>query len=385
MKDQVAPFHLKQRIVGLDSLRAFAILLVLLYHCTPNADPNQGISSILFKVSGIGWAGVDLFFVLSGYLVCNMLLNLNLKQQSVRIFFRNRLLRIVPIYYLSLAFVFIIYPLLSGESLPKFSETYQYWLYINNFNIELSSTFFRSNIDISHFWSLAIEMQFYLLLPVIMMLARIFELRVFTLLLTLWVIVIALRTYAIYQGVSPEATYAYSQFRCDGLLVGALIAAYGGANGAAAKEPLHSNRIVQLFVITALAYLLWVIWYSQGSAVFKPSDGFYHHRALLPIAISLVAGFALSHAFEGKQFVPNALFAPLAFIAKYSYGIYIFHYLYNSKLEAILLPILSELLTTTNQVAFSFFLAQLLISSTLAWLSFHLIEKQFLARKQRIS
>ena len=51
----------KVYVAGLDSLRGIAILLVLLYHCTPGANTNLGLSSLIFKIASFGWAGVDLF------------------------------------------------------------------------------------------------------------------------------------------------------------------------------------------------------------------------------------------------------------------------------------------------------------------------------------
>src|SRR5262245_23786679 len=84
------------RVDALDGLRAVAILLILLWHFTPNHNSNQGLRSIVFKIADIGWSGVDLFFVLSGFLITGILLRAKAANSPLRYFLMRRILRILP-------------------------------------------------------------------------------------------------------------------------------------------------------------------------------------------------------------------------------------------------------------------------------------------------
>ena len=102
-----------RHIDALDGLRAAAILLVFLFHLTPGDDSNQGLRSLLSKVADIGWTGVDLFFVLSGFLITGKLLQARAEPHRFRDFYIRRSLRIFPLYYAALAFVLLVLPLVS--------------------------------------------------------------------------------------------------------------------------------------------------------------------------------------------------------------------------------------------------------------------------------
>ncbi|RBP49170.1 acyltransferase family protein [Arenicella xantha] len=370
--DKTVISNARTRIAGLDTLRGLAIMLVLLYHCTPNSNPNLGLSSLVFKVANIGWAGVDLFFALSGYLVCSMLLDIKQRGRPVSVFFWNRLLRIMPIYYLTLALVLIAYPAISGAEMPRLHETYPYWLYINNNILDLNASFYAADINLGHFWSLALEMQFYVLIPLLVMYCS--RKSLVTTLAITWLGVITWRFYAVYTGTEPDITFGFSQFRCDGLLLGALVAAR--------RDPLKSQPAFLCLALLSACYLIWMIWLSQGSAIFKHGTDFYLHRALLPTTIGIVSAYALTMALKKKEYTGVFRFSILAFLAKYSYGIYIYHFLFNDYLEDSLVPWLSAFLLSQNQVAFGFFSLQLCLSTSVAWISFHFFEKHFLALKK---
>jgi peptidoglycan/LPS O-acetylase OafA/YrhL len=141
------------RIVGLDTLRAVAIALVLVYH---HAVVIPGPSS-LGVLSQIGWSGVDLFFVLSGYLIGNQILGAFARGErfSPGTFFARRLLRTLPNYYAVLAVYWLLPSLLAG------SDTAPLWRFLTftqNLDLKYGQTF-------THSWSLCIEEQFYVILP----------------------------------------------------------------------------------------------------------------------------------------------------------------------------------------------------------------------------
>jgi len=148
-------------IPALDGVRALAILLVLVYHWFPE---GQGIN-----VMPNGPIGVTLFFVLSGYLISNILM----EQQTLGTFIRSfknfvvrRALRIFPIYFLVLIGLLV----LKRFSIVLTSDFYEhpvyYWSYLVNYWIELHGNWADA---LSPYWSLAVEEQFYLLWPLCML------------------------------------------------------------------------------------------------------------------------------------------------------------------------------------------------------------------------
>lgn len=144
-----------KRINGLDTLRALAILLVLMSHYCGFVSRHQ-----TFGFAGdVGWAGVDLFFVLSGYLIGNQIMSgiANGEPLSLKNFFARRLLRTLPNYYVVLAAYFIFPVALAGRST---SPLWQFLTFTQNIGLEYGQTF-------THSWSLCIEEQFYLALPII--------------------------------------------------------------------------------------------------------------------------------------------------------------------------------------------------------------------------
>src|SRR5688572_28211876 len=137
---------------ALDGLRGVAILLVVLYH-------NFGF----IKQSYFGWLGVDLFFVLSGFLITDILLRTRSQPGFLRDFYMRRVLRIFPLYYVSLIiFLFILAPLTSAKVEWGYylgNQVY-FWTYLQNWLFIFKDP---GNAHIlNHFWSLAVEEQFYI-------------------------------------------------------------------------------------------------------------------------------------------------------------------------------------------------------------------------------
>lgn len=138
---------------GLDTLRSVAIILVFLFHYSSFC--SQPVFGTLGRV---GWAGVDLFFVLSGYLIGNQIFSILLTQQyfSLKIFYFRRLLRTLPNYLFILGLYFII-PLFREQHLT--TPIWKFLTFTQNFGLSYSA--------FSHAWSLCLEEQFYLIFPLI--------------------------------------------------------------------------------------------------------------------------------------------------------------------------------------------------------------------------
>jgi peptidoglycan/LPS O-acetylase OafA/YrhL len=144
------------RIHGLDTLRAAAIALVFCNHYMTFVSHDATFG----WASEIGWAGVDLFFALSGYLIGNQIFaGLQRGSFSLPVFYARRLLRTLPNYYVVLA-LYAFWPLWAGSSQP--ASWWKYWTFTLNFNL-IPGTLF------SHAWSLCVEEQFYMMLPAVVL------------------------------------------------------------------------------------------------------------------------------------------------------------------------------------------------------------------------
>src|SRR5438270_10669611 len=101
----------EKHIPALDGLRGVAILLVLLFHFTPQGSGHTLVGSLMRGISQVGWCGVDLFFVLSGFLITGILFDAKGSVNYFRNFYMRRVLRIFPLYYGALLVVFVIVPM----------------------------------------------------------------------------------------------------------------------------------------------------------------------------------------------------------------------------------------------------------------------------------
>lgn len=144
-----------KRIHGLDVLRSAAIILVFMYHYVVfvSRQPTFGF------IDDIGWVGVDLFFVLSGYLIGHQIFSpiVNQREFSFKIFYYRRLLRTLPTYLFVLGIYFLIPSFRENIILPPL---WKFLTFTQNFGLQTGTAF-------SHAWSLCVEEQFYLILPVV--------------------------------------------------------------------------------------------------------------------------------------------------------------------------------------------------------------------------
>src|SRR5687767_573593 len=157
--DSAAAVDERPYYTGLDGLRGLAILLILGYH-------NFSFVPV-FKHA---WLGVDLFFALSGFLITDILLKSRKSENYLRNFYARRVLRIFPLYYLSLFIFFALLP--DSMLLPESSGYYDankhwFWVYLQNwlfiFKTPDPTTF------LNHYWSLAVEEQFYIIWPFLLL------------------------------------------------------------------------------------------------------------------------------------------------------------------------------------------------------------------------
>jgi peptidoglycan/LPS O-acetylase OafA/YrhL len=367
-------------IPALDGLRGIAIILVMLHHFTLYR-PSFGVDAVIGDVLFFFWTGVDLFFVLSGFLITGILLDTRDSKRYFTTFYARRTLRIFPLYYLVLFIAFIVLPpfpaanalLIGQEGQVTLPPQWPYWLYLTNFSIA-EGGWAHGWVDVA--WSLAIEEQFYLVWPLLIWLCPP------RLVVPLCIAILAsqplARVYARETDVAALSIFVLPWFRLDGFAVGALLAV------AQRRGLLPSlDRWVPLVVIACAAGLIaftilgghtwwWNRWNQQyGYTLIAITGG-----AMLVSAIARPA----------DSFWPRLLSAGwMRAFGKYSYGLYLIHApVMRVVREYVFDPLDYERFGLTPWVAqMLYYAAATAPSFALAWLSWRFFEAPILGLKKR--
>jgi peptidoglycan/LPS O-acetylase OafA/YrhL len=206
------PNHIPQ----LDVLRGIAVLEVMLYHATDVA-PHLPLRA-LFRH---GYAGVDLFFVLSGFLITGILARTRENEGYFTNFYARRILRIWPLYYALLLFSFVLLPAIEPQLKAAIFRQTHPW---QSFPFFLQNLFLNGNAydTLRVTWSLAIEEQFYLVWPIVVWLAPRRLLKPFA--VGALLLSGALRWSVLYGLIPPLIIYTNTLTRLDGLALGAFLA-----------------------------------------------------------------------------------------------------------------------------------------------------------------
>ena len=222
----------ENRVPELDGLRGLAILLVMLFHILPESIKltKNPLFGLLARSVSMGWVGVDIFFVLSGFLISSILLNTRDHPHYFRNFYARRILRIFPLYYLVIGTIFIFLPILSPDLASVQQPTWPYYVfYVQNwFTIPtlITSNLYSISLYFGPAWSLAIEEQFYLIWPALVLLLSRRKLAF----LSIAIVILSLAARLLLVQFDNSWKYLqhfiyYGSFtRFDGFSVGALIA-----------------------------------------------------------------------------------------------------------------------------------------------------------------
>src|SRR5438552_4153503 len=206
---------MQSRIPQLDGIRGVAILLVIMVHVS-----DKYPSLHLQYLFGNGWMGVDLFFVLSGFLITGILVDTKQSDDYFKNFYARRCLRIWPLYYSVLFFMFVVVPFLRpSEAHTIFERSSPWWsfpLYLQNFLVPIPASA-AGALGVT--WSLAIEEQFYLVWPIIVRSCSNVVLR--RIAISVICLSPVLRLFLSSMGV---ILYSNTFSRLDGLMAGAVLA-----------------------------------------------------------------------------------------------------------------------------------------------------------------
>jgi peptidoglycan/LPS O-acetylase OafA/YrhL len=355
------------RMPALDGLRGIAILLVLAHGfdvVQTRSGPGHGIDIAL----DLGWIGVQLFFVLSGFLITGILLDTRTARGYYKSFLIRRVLRIFPLYYGVLFVAYAIVPHVAAVPAGHGDHQIWLWTYLENFAAPLG----RSEPAFPHFWSLAVEEQFYIVWPIVVYLVG--RRGVLVVGVVLAAIAIGARVY-VRSHYGPMAAYMFTPCRMDALAIGALAAAI--VRGERLRSVIAHHRATLMFAIGSAVVLAGAIvghLLREGETM---QTGGY---TLIALGFALVLVAALPQ----RRLPARVLgWRPLRTIGLYSYGMYVFH----SPLHVYVgLPLLARIDTKqTSAVGVTYILALGLITFGLAALSYHLYEQRFLRLKPRLA
>ncbi len=358
------------KLYGLDHLRALAILLVLVFHYQTYF--SHPLWTEWFDT--IGWTGVDLFFVLSGFLISSQLFAQIKKGNSISLktFFIKRFFRILPIYFFIVCIYFLFPFFREKEALPPL---WKFLTFTQNFGLdnEHFGTF-------SHAWSLCVEEHFYLFLPLILIFLQSKNLfaKSYWILIALFITGILLRIYiwGIYfpSGATDSSIPSWSEHiyyptytRLDGLLVGVAIAAL---NQFAPKLWEKISKWGNQLILLSLVLLTVIYFFFAGTDYSSSVWGF----SLISIAYGLLVAGAISTS----SFLYNWNSRITTLIATLSYAIYLCH--------KSIIHIVQELLTKSGVDTNSSltFLICMVVCVFVAWLLNLTIEKPFMKMRDKI-
>ena len=306
-----------KHIDALDGARGFAVLLVMMFHFAVNSlgHPDTQLDKIIYAMAATGWLGVDLFFVLSGFLITGILLETKASPNYFRNFFARRSLRIFPLYFAFLATMVWILPNLSNASAVNFTinaEAPWCWSYLYNFKTAILG--WSDTSIFTHLWSLAVEEQFYLIWPFVIWKLKP---RTLTRLCSFLIFMSLAARIGFWRSGYPVASYTLMPARIDALAIGSLIALTPPGN------LFRKNQVAWLIFATSLFFLISTFIYSHG--LYKENFG----TVTLGIsAAGIFFGSCIILSIDSRGSFLNRFFSLklLRTTGKYSYSLYLFNF-----------------------------------------------------------
>lgn len=371
---------------SLDGLRALAILLVLTFHL--------GSLRWQFKLFSWGWVGVNLFFVLSGFLITGILYDSLHRRDYFRNFYTRRALRIFPLYYgvlLAVALVTLLPSIHAG-----WNRYFLTWpVYLGNLFIPagrmglhpaIEDIPFRIGsgpwltVSCRHLWSLCVEEQFYLVWPAVVWL---FRTRARLLVICGVVIVAEPIARMLYVHAHPwtlgttDTTYLVTWFRADSLLIGAVVALWLRGT----DPPLRSiRRAAAVLSLAPLLLLLVINHFWPGFHSYSPLARFQVVTFGMTF-IDLASAGLLVLTLDSSSWVAKVLgLGPLVWLGRISYGVYVLHMFTLDVIPWLVDPWLAKVHLTVVEPILA-----MVISILLGWLSFRYFESWFLRLKPRLA
>jgi peptidoglycan/LPS O-acetylase OafA/YrhL len=359
--------QMSSRIPALDGLRGLAIFIVVFGHYAV-FKPDQGwAATIIRTVFPLSWTGVDLFFVLSGFLIGGILMDCRGAENYFKTFYVRRICRIFPLYFVCVALFFILpwllsnyrhqiwYGLLFGEDFSKLPR-WSFVVFLQNFFY--AKTFLAGSLWMASTWSLAVEEQFYLLLPIAIWVLPARKLSYVLALLILFVPVFRLFLYMYHPKIYPHVLLPC---RADALLIGVLCAywiRHEGSRNWIGKNQRSLRQILGLLLVGVICLTV----YANSPYSFEMVFLGYSWMALFYACLLLIVVTS-----ERGIIVRCMHFPPLRNLGVIAYGVYLMHIAINILMHDLILgkeiPIAN---LSDGAVTLAAFLTTLLLA-TLSW------------------
>lgn len=322
--------------LSIDGLRGIAVLLVLFFHVAL-ALPWQGaLSKTIATPLRYGWIGVDIFFVISGFLITGILLRTREKQKYFLNFYFRRILRIMPAYYMLLLAVFVVMPMLlpfeSAEMTNLKSNQLWLWTHLTNWGYVWHRTVFTSAdwLNLDHLWTLAVEEQYYLVWPLVVFFFT--NRRLKYVCVTCILFSFTLRMICWQLGIRNGALYFPTPCRLDCLSMGAMVAIYVLEYGV-------SDQLVRIakWVFAGSCLGIAVITAVRGGFEFIDSFVVVFGITLVGAATSSLIVLMVAEN-PNKLLISTMTWKPLRWVGKYSYGLYLLHMVVLAPMRYLEIP-----------------------------------------------
>jgi peptidoglycan/LPS O-acetylase OafA/YrhL len=345
--------------------------MVTAYRFFPEYDDPSFAGRALERICGLGFRGVDLFFVLSGFLITGILWDTKTRPLYFRNFYARRALRIFPLYYTVLLLTLLLLPTFGLATSSAFADGRQHspwlWLYGTNILIAWKGEWCFGAFD--HFWSLAVEEHFYLVWPLVIFVCS----RATAIKVCLGAIVLSVAAQAVWLtcGGNEIATETFTLFRVDALALGGLLALVArGPNGLEKLRPW-----AQFGCIAFVATMMPPIHIQKQLPILR--DTMY---ALLFGSVIVLAVTTPVSAWQSRLWnLPT-----LRFFGKYSYGMYVVQNLLKATIAPeVAIPSLAAAMGSIFLGRCSCLVLMTLATVLAALFSWHVLEKHFLRMKSR--
>lgn len=357
---------------SLDGLRGLAILLVVPHNADITVPVVHGPFAIFAVLIDRGWVGVQLFFVLSGFLITEQLFRSRGAPNYIGGFYARRVLRIVPLYVAAVVLAWALMGVLASRGhVVAHAPAWALWLGILVINwteplgVEIPG--------FPQFWSLALEEQFYLVWPFVV---RTFAARLFAITVGIAVAALGARVLMLLLGATTSMVYMWTVSRMDALAFGAMAAliVQGWRLRGAAVAPLPW---VAGGLGIGLGGALVTELYENGTWATQ-TVGF----TCLGLACMFILLGAVANDLAPRQRRSLAVLrsGPLASVGRYSYGMYVFH-MFFAIFAASWVKRIAEAFGDARMIACA--LLMLALSYAVGFLSYHLYEKHFLRLGRR--
>ena len=329
----------KQRLIELDGLRGFALIMILVFHAV-SQEGDYPVGTLLYylqRTFAMGWTALDLFFVLSGFLIGGILMDARDSQTYFKTFYARRIFRIVPVYFLWVS-LYVLMATFASDLVVKFSNSglrpplnfsiWSHFLFLqNSFNFHFAGL---AGAWFGHLWSLAVEEQFYLVAPLVVRFVPPRHLK-WILAFTVVVAIVARIYFRFVSHMDVTAVTTRTVCRMDSLAIGMLAAILVRSESASGwlRENLRTFRAV-LAILAAGSACLFL--FSYGSMTVGMQTVGFTWMAAFYTAVLLLAVVNRSGWLAG--FLRTPLLLELGSV---SYCVYLIHLVANVSLHAVLL------------------------------------------------